>query len=75
MKNRCKEFGELSFANRLAGCVNIDIHCVAFRPTPVRKGNGTGSNQKRKLPMKTKRARFDTLVAVIIPPFTAWLLD
>jgi hypothetical protein len=54
MKNRCKEFGELSFANRLAGCVNIDINCVAFRPTRVRKGNGTASNQKRKLPMKAE---------------------
>ena len=31
MKNRCKEFGEFSLANRLAGCVNIDINCAAVR--------------------------------------------
>jgi hypothetical protein len=60
MKNRCKEFGELSLANRLAGCVNIDIHCAALR-----KGNGT--NQKRKPPMRAKSSRFDGLVARYYP--------
>jgi hypothetical protein len=41
MKNRCKEFGELSLANRLAGCVNIDINCAALRPKRVSKSNWT----------------------------------
>jgi hypothetical protein len=62
MKNRCKEFGELSLANRLAGCVNIDIHCAALR-----KGNGTATNQKRKPPMRAKSSRFDGLVARYYP--------
>jgi hypothetical protein len=62
MKNRCKEFGELSLANRLAGCVNIDINCAALR-----KGNGTATNQKRKPPMRAKSSRFDSLVARYYP--------
>jgi hypothetical protein len=36
MKNRCKDFGELSPANRLAGCVNIDINCAALPARHVR---------------------------------------
>jgi len=46
MKNRCKEFGELSLANRLAGCVNIDINCAALRARGVRKGNGAATIKK-----------------------------
>jgi hypothetical protein len=67
MKNRCKDFGELSPTNRLAGCVNIDINWAAFQPTHVRKGNGTGINQKRKRPLKAKSSRFDILVARYYP--------
>jgi hypothetical protein len=67
MKNRCKEFGELSLANRLAGCVNIDINCAALRARGVRKGNGTATIQERKLPMKAKSSHFDRLVARYYP--------
>ena len=67
MKNRCKEFGELSLANRLAGYKNIDINCAALRARHVRKGNGTATNQKRKPPMKAKSSRFDSLVARYYP--------
>jgi hypothetical protein len=67
MKNRCKGFGELSLANRLAGCVNIDINCAALRARGVRKGNGAATIQKRKLPMKAKSSRFDSLVARYYP--------
>jgi hypothetical protein len=67
MKNRCREFGELSLANRLAGCVKIDINCAALRPTHVRRGNRTASNQKRKPPMKAKSSRSDSLVARCYP--------
>jgi hypothetical protein len=67
MKNRCKEFGELSLANRLAGYMNIDINCPALRARHVRKGNGTAINQKRKPPMKAKSSRFDSLVARYYP--------
>ena len=63
MKNRCKEFGELSLANRLAGCVNIDINCAALRARGVSKGKATATIQKRKLPMKAKSSHFDRLVA------------
>jgi hypothetical protein len=67
MKNRCKEFGEFSLANRLAGCVNIDINCAAVRVRHVRIGNGTATKQKRKPPMKAKSSRFDSLVARYYP--------
>jgi hypothetical protein len=67
MKNRCKEFGELSLANRLAGCVNIDINCTGLRARHARKGNGTATNQKRKPFMKAKSSRFDSLVARYYP--------
>jgi hypothetical protein len=66
MKNRCKDFGEFSPTNRLAGCMNIDINCPAFRARRVRKGDGTGTNQKKK-PMKAKSSRFDILVARYYP--------
>ena len=66
MKNRCKDFGELSPTNRLAGCMNMDINCAALRGRRVRKGDGTGTNQKRK-PMKAKSSRFDSLVARYYP--------
>jgi hypothetical protein len=62
MKNPCKEFGELSLANRLAGCVNIDTNCAALRARGVSKGKGTATIQK-KLPMKAKSSHFDRLVA------------
>jgi hypothetical protein len=67
MKNRCKEFGELSLVNRLAGCVNIDINCERLRARHVRKGNGTATNRKRKPPMKAKSSHFDRLVARYYP--------
>jgi hypothetical protein len=67
MKNRCKDFGELSPANRLAGCMNIDINHTRLRPGHARKGNGTATNQKKKPPMKTKNSRFDSLVARYYP--------
>jgi hypothetical protein len=67
IKNRCKGFGELSLANRLAGCVNIDINCAALRVRHVRKANGTATNQKRKSQMKAKSSRFDSLVARYYP--------
>jgi len=66
MKNRCKDFGELSPANRLAGCMNIDINCAALRARRVRKGDGNWTNQKSK-PMKAKSSRFDILVARYYP--------
>jgi hypothetical protein len=67
MKNRCKDFGELSPTNRLAGCVNIDINCAALRARRVKKGDGTGTNQKRKPSIKAKSSRFDILVARYYP--------
>jgi hypothetical protein len=66
MKNRCKDFGELSPTNRLADCMNIDINCAALRARRVRKGDGNGTNQKSK-PMKAKSSRFDILVARYYP--------
>ncbi len=66
MKNRCKDFGELSPANRLAGCMNRDINCAAVRVRHVRIGNGTATKQKSK-PMKAKSSRFDILVARYYP--------
>jgi hypothetical protein len=67
MKNRCKDFGELSPVNRLAGCVNIDINCTGLRARHARKGNGTATNQKEKPPIKAKSSRFDSLVARYYP--------
>jgi hypothetical protein len=67
MKNRCKDFGELSPTNRLAGCVNIDINCAALRARRVKKGDGTGTNQKGKPSIKAKSSRFDILVARYYP--------
>jgi hypothetical protein len=67
MKNRCKNFGELSPANRLAGCRSIDINCMGLRAKHARKGNGTATNQKKKPPMKAKNSRFDNLVARYYP--------
>jgi hypothetical protein len=66
MKNRCKDFGELSPTNRLAGRMNIDINCAALRARRVRKGDGKGTNQKSK-PTKAKSSRFDILVARYYP--------
>jgi hypothetical protein len=66
MKNRCKEFGELSLTNRLAGCVNIDINCAALRPKRVSKSNWTVTKQ-RKPAVKAKSSRFDSLVARYYP--------
>jgi hypothetical protein len=60
MKNRCKDFGELSPANRLAGCMNIDIKCTGLRARYA-------TNQKRKPPIKAKSSRFDNLVARYYP--------
>jgi hypothetical protein len=67
MKNRCKDFGELSPANRLAGCMNIDINCTGLRARYARKANRTATNQKRKPPIKAKSSRFDNLVARYYP--------
>ena len=67
MKHPCKELGELSRANMLAGRVNIHVDCAALRARHVRKGNGTATNQKRKPPMKAKSSRFDSLVARYYP--------
>jgi hypothetical protein len=67
MKNRCKDFGELSLANRLAGCMNIDINCAALRARHLRKDNGTATPQKRKPLIKAKSSRFDSLVARYYP--------
>src|SRR6266480_4242637 len=67
MKNRCKDFGEFSPTNRLAGCVSIDINCAALLGRGVRKGNGTATTQKRKPQMKAKSSRFDILVARYYP--------
>jgi hypothetical protein len=67
MKNRCKDFGEFSPENRLAGCMNIDINCAALRARHVRKGDGTATPQKRKPPIKAKSLRFDSLVARYYP--------
>ena len=66
MKNRCKEFGELSPTNRLAGCVNIDINCAALRPRGVSKRNWTVTKQ-RKRTVKAKSSRFDVLIARYYP--------
>jgi len=67
MKNRCKEFGELSLVNRLAGYVNIDINCATLRARHARKANRTATNQKRKPPIKAKSSHFDRLVARYYP--------
>jgi hypothetical protein len=67
MKNRCKDFGGLSPANRQAGCMNIDINCTGLRARYARKANRTETNQKRKLPIKAKSSRFDNLVARYYP--------
>jgi hypothetical protein len=67
MKNRCKDFGELSPVNRLAGCLNIDFNCTGLRARHARKGNGTATNQKEKPPIKAKSSRFDGLVARYYP--------
>jgi hypothetical protein len=67
MKNRCKDFGELSPANRLAGCMNIDINCTGLRARHARKANRTATNQKTKPPIKAKSSRFDRLVARYYP--------
>ena len=67
MKNRCKDFGELSPSNRLAGCMNIDINCTGLRARYARKANRTATNQKRKPPIKAKSSRFDNLVARYYP--------
>jgi hypothetical protein len=67
MKHRCKELGELSRANMLAGRVAIHVDCAALRARHVRKGSGTATNQKRKPPMKAKSSRFDSLVARYYP--------
>ncbi len=78
MKNRCKEFGELLLANRLAGCANIDMNCAALRVRGVRKGKGAATIQKTKLPMKVKSSHFDRLVARYYPAvysFAARLTD
>src|SRR5438876_6735344 len=45
----------------------VTIDCAALRARHVRKGNGTATNQKRRLPMKTKSSRFDSLVARYYP--------
>jgi hypothetical protein len=67
MKRRCKELGELSLAEILAGCGNIHVDCAALRARHIRKSNGTATNQKRKPPMKAKSSRFDSLVARYYP--------
>ena len=67
MENRCKDFGELSPANRVAGCMKIDMNCTGLRARHARKGNGTATNQKKKPPMKAKSSRFDSLVARYYP--------
>jgi hypothetical protein len=67
MENRCKDFGELSPANRVAGCMEIDMNCTGLRARHARKGNGTATNQKKKPPMKAKSSRFDSLVARYYP--------
>jgi hypothetical protein len=67
MKHRYKELGRLSLAHRLARYRNIHVGCAAFRARRVRKANGTATNLKRKLPMRTKSSRFDSLVARYYP--------
>jgi len=67
MKNRCRELGKVSLANRLAGCGNIHVGCAALRARRVRKGNGAATNQKSKPPTKAKSSRFDSLVARYYP--------
>jgi hypothetical protein len=47
--------------------MNIHANCAALRAKHVRKANGTATHQKRKPPLKTTRARFDTLVARYYP--------
>ena len=44
----------------------VAIDCAALRARHVRKGNGTATNQKR-MPMKAKSSRFDSLVARYYP--------
>jgi hypothetical protein len=66
MKNRCKDFDELSPTNRLAGYMNMDINCAALRPTRVSKRNWTVTKQ-RKPAVKAKSSRFDSLVARYYP--------
>jgi hypothetical protein len=67
MKHRYKELGQISLAHRLAGCRNIHVGCAALQARRVRKANGTAINLKRKLPMRTKSSRFDSLVARYYP--------
>src|SRR5215510_5345943 len=47
--------------------MNISAYRAALSPRHVRKTNGTATNHKRKLPMKMKRSRFDSLVARYYP--------
>jgi hypothetical protein len=67
MKHRYKELGQVSLANRLAGCGNIHLGCAGFRARRVTKANGTATNLKRKPLMRTKSSRFDNLVARYYP--------
>jgi hypothetical protein len=67
MKHRYKELGRLSLAHRLTGYRNIHVGCTALRARRVRKANGTATNLKRKLSMKAKSSRFDSLVARYYP--------
>jgi len=67
MKNRCKDFGELSPANRLAGFVNIDINRGELRARHVGAHKATATNRNRKPPMNAKSSRFDVLVARYYP--------
>jgi hypothetical protein len=67
MKHRFKEIRELSLSHRLAGYRNIHVGRVALRARRIRKANGTATNLKRKLPMKAKSSRFDSLVARYYP--------
>jgi plasmid replication initiation protein len=67
MKHRYKELGRLSLAHRLAGYGNIHVGCAALRTRHARKANGTATNLKRKLSMKAKSSRFDSLVARYYP--------
>jgi DNA-directed RNA polymerase specialized sigma24 family protein len=46
--------------------MNVDINCAALGPTRVSKSNWTMTKQ-RKLPVKAKSLRFDTLVARYYP--------
>ncbi len=67
MKNRCRELGKVSLANRLAGCGNMHVGYATLWARRVRKGNGAATNQKSKPPMTAKSSRFDSLVARYYP--------